>query len=270
MKVAILDMYDGTENLGMSSILNIVDRFPHLQPAIFDVRGKCELPDLEYDLYILSGGPGSPLEGDGVWDRAFYYFLDKLWKHNQRETNKKYAFFICHSFQMACNFLSLGDIVLRKTPSLGILPVHMTEHGKNEEVFDGLNDIFYVGDFRAWQVIQPMQERIDRIGCKVLALEKIRPHVDLERAMMAIRFSPEWIGTQFHPEADPEGMLKHFSDPSKKLDIIDKRGVERYNKMVALAEDPTKLKVTFDAILPNFIAWATERIQSRQKENCTI
>ncbi len=264
LKVAVLDMYDGTENLGMHHIMDIVGRYSRLTVTSFDVRGKCELPDLDFDLYILSGGPGSPLEGDGIWDRAFYYFLNKLWKHNQQQENKKHALFICHSFQMAVNFLSLADVVLRRTPSLGVLPVHLTEEGKEEPIFEGLPDPFYVGDFRKWQVIQPNMQRFKNLGCKILALEKIRPHVDLERAIMAIRFSPEWIGTQFHPEADPEGMLVHFADEKRKAEIIEKRGSERYHKMIAHAEDTSKLQVTFDTIIPNFIEQAIIRIDQKK------
>ena len=40
------------------------------------------------------------------------------------------------------------------------------------------------------------------MGAKILCIEKERPHVPYERAVMGIRFNEYMIGTQFHPEAD--------------------------------------------------------------------
>ena len=74
-------------------------------------------------------------------------------------------------------------------------------------------------DSREWQLVQPNRKVFKKLGAKILSLEKIRTHVELERAIMAIRFSPEMVGTQFHPEADPEGMKKHFSvEENRKQD----------------------------------------------------
>ncbi len=261
MKVAVLDMYNDTRNLGIKHILKIINRFEELEVTVYNVRGKCEIPSLDYDIYIHSGGPGSPLEGDGMWDRAYYYFLGKLWKHNQRSANKKYAFFICHSFQMAFQFLSLGSLILRRRPSLGIYPMHITDEGEFEEIFHGLPDPFYAADFRKWQVIRPDMKRIARLGCKILAREKVRDHVPLERAIMAVRFSPEWIGTQFHPEAEPKGMLLHFEQPEEQKEILEHKGMAKFHNMIEIAKDPTKLQVTHDTILPTFLRQSIEKLE---------
>jgi hypothetical protein len=67
VRVAILDMYDGVANQGMRCIREILNSFADMNVLDlswdeFDVRGKCEVPDLSYDLFISTGGPGSPLE----------------------------------------------------------------------------------------------------------------------------------------------------------------------------------------------------------------
>ena len=260
-RVAILDMYNGVPNLGIDNIREILDIFRDLEFTVFNVRGNCELPGLDFNIYISSGGPGSPLEGDGVWDRAFFSLMDRLWMHNQRSDEKKFCFFICHSFQMICHHLSLGSVVKRKSESFGVLPMHKTEEGHKEKYFQGLSDPFYAADFRQWQFIQPIQERIDRMGCKVLALEKIRPHIPLERAIMAMRFSPEWFGVQFHTEADPEGMLEHFILPDKKQMVIEKKGEEKYQKMLDHLFDSDNLSNTYKTILPAFLSDAIQRVQ---------
>jgi homoserine O-succinyltransferase len=42
---------------------------------IFDVRSKNEVPDLSYDAYISSGGPGSPIDSAGsIWEEKILWF----------------------------------------------------------------------------------------------------------------------------------------------------------------------------------------------------
>ena len=98
-KLAILDLYDGEANQGMRAIKNIVKGYQdHFEWKVFDVRGKNELPDTSYDVYISSGGPGNPLDGDGIWNKRLFELIDELWALNQQDNStKKYVFFICHS-----------------------------------------------------------------------------------------------------------------------------------------------------------------------------
>ncbi len=253
MKLAILDMYDGEKNLGMQSIRDIVGMFPEFSCDVFDVRGNCELPGLDYDVYISSGGPGSPIERGTLWMRAFSSLMDRLWAYNQMYETKKHVFFICHSFQMICNHFGLGDIVPRKSRAFGIFPVHKTQDGEKEPLFQGLEDPFYAADFRDWQFIQPNLSRINAMGAKVLAIEKERPHVPLERAIMAMRFSKFWFGTQFHPEAHSDGMLRHLRRPVRKEEVIAHHGEEKYEEILQLAGDKEKIDRTRSLIIPRFL-----------------
>ncbi len=255
LKLAILDLYDGTPNQGMRAIKNIIDQYAdHFDWKVFDVRGKAELPDTSYDVYVSSGGPGSPLDGDGVWNKKFFDFIDELWTINKKgKASKKYVFFICHSFQMACDHFDLARVLPRRSGSFGTFPVHLTSKGKKERYFKALPDPFCVADFREWQVVQPDNEAIEAMGAEILALEKIRPHVPLERAMMAVRFSKEFFGVQFHPEADPEGMQLHFNKKEMKTKIIEEHGAAKFDQMMADLEDSNKIPLTHKTILPAFL-----------------
>ncbi|PKP16301.1 MAG: GMP synthase, partial [Bacteroidetes bacterium HGW-Bacteroidetes-23] len=104
IKIAILDMYDGEPNQGMRCIYDIINRFNQMVSfQVFDVRGKNELPDIKkFDIFISTGGPGNPLEGDGKWDVNYFNLIDSLWNWNNENEMKKHVLFICHSFQMAC------------------------------------------------------------------------------------------------------------------------------------------------------------------------
>lgn len=263
VRLAILDMYDNTPNQGMRCIQDIVKRFePALKWQLFDVRGKAEVPGLDFDLYISTGGPGSPHDGDGVWDTRYYDWLQQTWEWNQVAGNpRKHVFFICHSFQMAMKHFNLAEVNLRKSMSFGTFRCHKTDMGAAEPLFDGLPDPFFIADFRAWQCVQPNEERFEEMGAKILALEKIRAHIPLERAIMAVRFSDEFFGTQFHPEADPDGMLEHFMDPERQKYIVEHHSEEKYLRMIDHLNDSDKIGLTHDIILPQFLNRSIKAVQ---------
>ena len=263
LKLAILDLYNDTPNQGMRAIKEIVARFEdHLEWQTFDVRAKNEIPDTSFDIYISSGGPGSPLDGDGVWNTAYFELMDQLWLHNKKDKGaKKFVFFICHSFQMICDHFDLARVLRRRTRAFGTFPAHMTAAGRQEKYFKGLNDPFCVADFRLWQVVQPDLEAFKRMGAKILALEKIRPQVPLERAIMAIRFSEEFFGVQFHPEADPIGLMTHFTKENEKDKIREQFGIEKLGTILDDLNNPDDIPRTYDTILPTFLDDAINQYQ---------
>ena len=77
---------------------------------------------------------------------------------------------------------------------------------------------------------------------------------------MAVRFSPEMIGTQFHPEANPSGLLQYFMEPERKKSIVDEHGEARYDRMIRDLANPMKILRTFDTVIPNFIENAVEHL----------
>lgn len=265
LKLALLDMNNGTPNQGMRCLREIVDAYQEqLDWDEFEVRQKNELPDLSYDIYISSGGPGSPLDGD-EWKKNYFNFIQSVWLHNQKEgSTKKYIFFICHSFQLACEHFNLGTIAKRKSTSFGVYPIHKNKAGRKEPIFDGLSDPYFAVDSRDWQLIQPNLKVFAEHGAKVLSLEKIRTHVEYERAIMAVRFSPEFIGTQFHPEADAKGMKTHFEKEENRIKVTKNFGEERYNAMMEMLDDPEKIALTHSIILPNFIESSIKKIKEQQ------
>jgi GMP synthase-like glutamine amidotransferase len=268
IKVAILDLYDGVTNEGMRGFREILLRYKekndlNLSYEVFDVRRKVEVPGIDFDIYIFSGGPGSPLESEGTeWEKKFFGLVDKLEDHNlSNSQQKKHGFFVCHSFQLMCRKYRLGDINMRRSASFGVLPTHKTQAGLSEPVFEGLTEPFYSVDSRLWQVVNPNENRFAELGMKLLAIEKERPHIDLPRAMMAIRFNEYFVATQFHPEADAIGVKTLLLQDDKKLEVVSEHGVEKYNEMLELLEDPDKITHTQNTIIPNFLDQAVLSLQ---------
>jgi len=269
IRIAILDLYEGHANQGMRCIREILNRFgdeKNLDVSWdeFDVRQKLEVPDLSYDIFISTGGPGSPLDSEGSnWEQAYFTWLHKVqsWNYSAFNPQKKYVFFICHSFQLACRHYNIGKVCQRKSTSFGVFPIHLLNDGKEEIVFHQMKDPFYVVDSRDYQVVEPIHNNLVEMGATILAIEKERPHVNLERAIMAVRFNEYMIGTQFHPEADAVGMSMHLQTEEKKRTVIENHGEEKWTSMIEQLNDPDKIMFTYEHILPNFLAIAVKSLQ---------
>ncbi len=268
LRIAILDLYKGEKNQGMRGIRQIIKQFGEINQLNieldeFDVRQKNSVPDLSYDIYISSGGPGSPLDSEGSeWEKYYFEWLSQVedWNADAMQLQKKYVFFICHSFQLACRHWQLATVCARKSTSFGVFPIHLLEEGKEEPVFEGMADPFYAVDSRDYQVIEPRMNILYK-GAKVLCIEKDRPHVPYERAIMAIRFNDYFIGTQFHPEADAVGMSMYLQTEEKKKTVIENHGEKKWKSMIEQLNDPDKILWTYAHILPNFLTIALNTLQ---------
>jgi homoserine O-succinyltransferase len=268
ISIALLDLYEGQPNQGMRCIRELLHQFGQdhqfdIRLDEFDVRLKQQLPDLSYDIYISSGGPGSPLDSEGSeWENRWFDWVRTVEDYNQDAANtlKKNVLFICHSFQIACRYVKVATVAQRRSTAFGVFPVHMLDGGKGEPVFAGLQDPFYAVDSRDYQVIQPDMQQMRKLGATLLAIEKERPHVPLERAIMAIRFNENMVGTQFHPEADASGMSMYLQREDKKQTVIQNHGFEKWRSMIDQLIDPDKIRYTYSHVIPNFLQQATNQL----------
>jgi GMP synthase-like glutamine amidotransferase len=267
IKIALLDMYNGEPNQGMRCIIDVINRFtPVVTFKVFDVRGKCELPQIDkYDIYISSGGPGNPLIGDGDWDTKYYEFIDALNKWNTDKPTKKHVLFICHSFQMACKHFGLAEITKRNDTSFGVMTIHKTKEGLDDPLFEGLSDPFYAIDSRDYQVVQPKLSVFAKKGAKIISLEKIRDYVQYERAIMAVRFTDYFVGTQFHPEADPVSFITHLRNKEAKNKIRAMKGKKKFRNMLEDLLDDDKIYRTNETLIPNFLRIAINDLIKTKK-----
>ena len=269
VRVAILDLYEGKPNQGMRCIRTILKEWStshdvKVESTEFDVRLKNQLPDNSFDIYISSGGPGDPLISRFEdWDISWCRWVNEMLRFNENPSNpaKKHVFFICHSFQLACRYFNAGIVAKRKSTAFGVFPVHMLDAGKAEPIFEGLRDPFYAVDSRDYQVIQPNHGLLNQMNARILCIEKSRPHVPYERAIMGIRFNDYMIGTQFHPEADAVGMSMYLQTEEKKQTVIEEHGEEKWQSMLTHLNDPDKIMWTYSHVLPNFLTQSIEQLQ---------
>ncbi|UTX49734.1 type 1 glutamine amidotransferase [Chryseobacterium sp. MA9] len=266
IRIALLDMNNNHVNQGFRNIKEISEAFQqnseeNVVIKTFDVRFKDEMPEIgDFDIFISSGGPGNPHREGFAWEDRFAHFLDSVFEHNKYNEDKKYLFLICHSFQLASIHWKLGNICKRKSYSFGVMPVHKTDEGKEEFLFKNLQDPFYAVDSRAYQFIEPSHERFEELGMTIMAIEKFRPHINLERAIMAVRFSDEIFGTQFHPEANPESLIENLKDEKNREAMIENFGMEKYLETIDRIDDEDKIILTRHQILPRFLQFAKKNI----------
>lgn len=267
IRIAVLDMYNGEPNQGMRCIIDIMNRFNQIVTfKIFDIRGKCEFPNIEkFDIYISTGGPGNPLEGDGNWDLKYYDFIDQLTNWNKEQKVKKHVLFICHSFQMACYHFGLAEITKRKSTSFGVMTIHKTEEGLNDPILEGLQNPFYAIDSRDYQVVQPKLSIFKKKGAQIIALEKIRTHREYERAIMGVRFTEQFVGLQFHPEADALSFIANLKNAEKREKIIAMKGKSKFRDMLEDLLDEEKIYKTNGTIIPNFLRIAINDLIKSKK-----
>jgi homoserine O-succinyltransferase len=264
-RIGVLDMNNGAPNEGMRCIKYLIEEFfmrkdMETDYKVFDVRQGDKLPNYdEFDVYISSGGPGNPLLEGTKWEDDYFSLLSDIINHNNSHSEKVHFFAICHSFQLLVQYFKLAKITKRKSTSFGVMPIHTVEGEENEPLFKGLDNPFWAVDSRDYQVIQPDEERFLELGSSIICLEKDRPHINLERAVMAIRFNNEVFGTQFHPEADAEGMHRHFQKEDKKKMVIENFGEEKFYSMLEHLEDPDKIMLTEAVVLPTFLEKAFQQ-----------
>jgi GMP synthase-like glutamine amidotransferase len=268
IRIAILDLNAGKENQGMRCLREIINQWSEslqldMEWDEFDVRVSGEVPDLSYDIYLSSGGPGSPFDGVGsAWEAAYFNWLESVeaWNNDSTTRRKKFVFFICHSFQLACRHYGVGTVRERKSTSFGVFHVHVLLEGQHDPVFAGLPDPFYVVDSRDWQVVNPEMEALRMRGMQVLCIEKYRDHVPLPQAVMGMRFNAYMIGTQFHPEADAIGMSMYLQREDKKKNVIENFGEAKWRSMIEHLNDPDKIMWTYAHLIPNFLNIAANHL----------
>jgi len=268
IKIATIDLYNNERNEGMRCIGEIVEETKkkyndlNISYNVYETRFKEDIPPIDCDIFISSGGPGSPFDGEGKkWETDYFNLIEKIYSHNQTNTDKKkYIFFICHSFQMMARFFEFGNVSKRNSKSIGVIPFEKTEPGKTDIILEQLTNPFYAADIREYQVTNPNKKVIDEIEAKILSYEILDDNAEGEPAITALRISNEIVGTQFHPEADPESMLYHFNRPDEKKQIVDTYGEEKYNRMIEILQEPNTIKLTRKTVIPNFLNQAIDEL----------
>ena len=263
LRIAVLDMNNGFKNQGIGCINDILAESQeswkkrhnenlNLDIKHFRVRDFGEVPKHTFDVYISSGGPGDPHDGEGLqWEKDYFHLLDDVVDHNLAKQRKTYFFAICHSFQVLTRHFKFAEVCDAPRSVYGIMPAYPTPVGMTGYLLEGLGERFFAFERRNYQVVHPDQAMLTNLGAEILALES--RHGLRGKAVMTLGIGEEIQATQFHPEADRDAVLRNFLDPEKHSHIIEHNGEELFQKMLVSLQAEDRVKRTRDVIIPRFL-----------------
>jgi hypothetical protein len=82
---------------------------------------------------------------------------------------------------------------------------------------------------------------------------------------MGVRFSDEFVGLQFHPEADALSFIANLKNKEKRERIIDMKGKQKFRDMLEDLLDEDKIYKTNETIIPNFLRNAINDLMKNRK-----
>lgn len=86
-----------------------------------------------------------------------------------------------------------------------------------------------------------------------------------ERAIMAVRFTDYFVGTQFHPEADPISFVSHLRNKEVKEKIKEMKGKKKFRIMLEDLLDDDKIYQTNETLIPNVLRAAINDLMQTKK-----
>jgi homoserine O-succinyltransferase len=82
---------------------------------------------------------------------------------------------------------------------------------------------------------------------------------------MAVRFTDYFVGTQFHPEADPISFVSLLRNKEVKEKIKEMKGKRKFRNMLEDLLDDDKIYRTNETLIPNFIRAAINDMMQTNK-----
>ena len=270
VRVGVIDMNAGHKNEAIRCLGLLIDQFasrvhaanPGLEVEHIHVspRDKGDVPPDDCDLYLCSGGPGSPFDGDGErWVDDFSRFLDGVVDDNVAHDDRgKAAFCICYSFEMAVRHFGIAEVAPRASRKFGVMPVYTTREGHEHPLLAPFGDRLFAFEHRNWEAIGLDTAKLARMGGQLLARES-RDGVSKGAALMALDFGGGVEAVQFHPEADRPGVMAWVANPDQAEAFKIAYGVTTYERMLKTIDDPMRVARTFALTIPG---WMTRKFNA--------
>ena len=268
LHLALVDMNNGVANEAIRCFRRLFTAFmgrvksanprltvqlEHVQP-----RNLGELPSAKVDLFLSSGGPGSPHDGwDEPWCSGYRSFLDRIMDASAHHSEAPPAgLLVCHSYEIAVQHFQFARMAQRPDLKFAIFPAYVTPEGRRAPFLAPFDDRLFIWEHRLWQAVEMNERRVAAQGGALLATESRPGRTDKGRALLGFRFGPGLDGTQFHPEADRAGVLAWIDRPEHASALQDAYGHSLYDRMMRTLADPSRLARTYALLIPG---WLTER-----------
>jgi GMP synthase-like glutamine amidotransferase len=265
LRLCIIDMNNAHVNQAMRCLRGIAASFfehvrrhnPGLACELVEVspRDTNDPVPRDADLYLSSGGPGSPFDGDGQpWADDYGRFADGVAEAAARGGAEARALFaICYSFEMVVRHFGLARIVRRADRKFGVMPIYTTPEGQRHPLLASFGDRLFAFEHRNWEAVDLDEARLEALGGELLARES-RDGVSKGRALLALDCAPGVEAVQFHPEADRPGVMNWVARPEQAAAFKAVYGEVTYQAMLRTLENPRRLARTFALVIPGWLA----------------
>lgn len=264
LRLCIVDMNNAHVNQAMRCLRGLAESFfEHVQKTNPDL--PCEKVEVsprdtndpvprDCDVYLSSGGPGSPFDGDGQpWAADYGSFCEHVMDNASRGgADRQSLFAICYSFEMVVRHFGLAQIAPRAERKFGVMPIYTTHEGQKHPLLAPFGDRLFAFEHRNWEAVEVDEAKLRRLGGKLLARES-RDGVSKGRAILALQAGPGIETVQFHPEADRPGVMNWVARPEQAAAFKATYGEVTYQAMLRTLDDPRRLARTFALVIPGWL-----------------
>jgi len=265
LRLCLVDMNDGHVNQAMRCLRGIAAQFfrrvavtnPNVQCELLEVSPRNTEDDIpgNCDLYLSSGGPGSPFDGDGhEWVNRYSRFLDGVADAaDDGGPDQRALFAVCYSFEMAVRHFKVAHIQPRADRKFGVMPIYVTPEGQEHPLLAPFADRLFAFEHRNWEAIDLDTRKLAALGGQILAQES-RDGVSKGRAVLGLDITSGIEAVQFHPEADRAGVVSWVSRPDQAAAFKATYGEATYQAMLRTLDDPRRLARTYALVIPGWLA----------------
>jgi GMP synthase-like glutamine amidotransferase len=235
---------------------HVTQKNPDLTCELVEVspRDTNDTVPRDCDLYVSSGGPGSPFEGDDQpWFEDYGRFSDGVVESATRGgADRRALFAICYSFEMVVRHFQLAEIEPRAERKFGVMPIYTTPEGQQHPLLAAFGDRLFAFEHRNWEAVELDEARLKNLGGHLLARES-RDGVSKGRALLALDVAPGIEAVQFHPEADRPGVMNWVARPEQAAAFKATYGEMTYQAMLRTLDNPRRLARTFALVIPGWL-----------------
>jgi homoserine O-succinyltransferase/O-acetyltransferase len=265
LRLCLVDMNNGHANQANRCFRILAESFfravrqqnPEVKTelVVVEPRNTRKLPPTNCDLYLSTGGPDSPYDHDGEpWLDELFGFYDQIVERNVRgDADAPSLFGVCYTFELLVRHFRVCAMVPRASRKFGVMPAYMTAAGEAHPLLEGFGDRLFAFEHRTWEAIDPDEARIAQLGGSILARES-RDGVSKGKALLAFDLAPGIECTQFHPEADRQGVIVWVSKREQAQAFVDTYGLVTYDRMLRTLDNPERIAKTFSLMIPGWLS----------------